>query len=940
MVDIVEADELFHYGVLRRSGRYPWGSGQSVNQSRGFLSRVEDLKRQGLSELKIAEEFGTNTTALRAARAIATHETRAADTAQAQRLKDKGMSNVAIGKRMGIPESTVRGLLAPAAAAKKADLITTANMLRDKISHNSYLDIGAGTEHHLGISSSKLATAVAVLREEGYQVHNVQQKQLGTGAGKKTTIKVLAPPGTTYKDIVANPTRIKTIAAYSNDGGHSYTDIVPPANVSSKRIAVRYAGQGGEKADGVIYVRPGVPELSLGSSRYAQVRIAVDGTHYLKGMAVYKDDLPKGVDLLFNTNKNDTGNKLDAMKPQKNEENPFGSTIHQRTYVGTDGKKHLSAMNIVNEEGDWADWSRSLSSQVLSKQSPTLARRQLGFALASRRDELAEIANLTNPVVRKKLLESFADSTDSAAVNLKAMALPGQKTHVLIPIPSLKPNEVYAPNYPNGTRLALIRFPHGGTFEIPEVIVNNRHAEASKTLGRPVPGNQHLKAIDAIGVHPDVAARLSGADFDGDTVLAIPNHRGELKTSPPLKNLANFDPSRAYPPYHGMRTIDGGTYNETTGKVDYGGKQPSGRAKQHQMGDVSNLITDMTIQGASHDELARAVRHSMVVIDSEKHHLNYKQSYIDNGIASLKAKYQGTHDNGRLRGAATLISRASSEKRVPDRRLQRASEGGPINPKTGEKVYVPTGKGYERNGKFIERQIKSTRLAETRDARTLSSGQPIEEVYAKHSNDLKALANTARRMILTTDRPVYSPSAAKTYSHQVSSLNMKLSEALKNAPLERQAQILGNAAYEAKRAANPGLDEDALKKLRGQELLRARARIGANKKEIFITDEEWHAIQAGAVSPTKLEQILLHAKADRVRELATPRAATVMTPSKLAIARARLDAGYPQAEVAASLGVPVSTLNSALHRKEDRGSVKHILADDYRQPMESSHELR
>lgn len=893
-------DELYHYGVLRRSGRYPWGSGGSVGQSRSFLDTVAGLRGRGLSELEIATSLGTTTTALRAARAIATHETRAADVAQAVRLKNKGMSNVAIGQRMGIPESTVRGMLAPANASKQDVLITTANMLREKVDATHYLDIGSGTENHLGISSTKLATSVAILREEGYQVHNVQVLQQGTG--KKTTIKVLAPPGTTYAEINANKTRIGTIAAYSENGGHSYTDIKPPRNVSSSRIQVVYGPEGGAKADGVIYVRPGVPDIALGRSRYAQVRIAVDGTHYMKGMAVYKDDLPKGVDLQFNTNKRDTGNKLDALKAQKDEENPFGSTVHQREYTGSDGRKHLSPMNIVNEEGDWADWSRSLSSQVLSKQAPGLARRQLDYALATRRAELDEISKLTNPVVRRSLLEKFADGADSAAVNLKAAALPGQRTHVIIPIPSLKEGEVYAPNYPNGTKLALIRFPHGGTFEIPQVTVNNRNREGSRTLGRPVPGNEHLKAIDAIGIHPKVAARLSGADFDGDTVLAIPNHQGHLKTSPPLAGLSNFDPQRDYPAYEGMKVI-------------------SPRAKQHQMGDVSNLITDMTIRGASPDELARAVRHSMVVIDAEKHNLNYKQSYIDNGIASLKEKYQGRGTTGRLAGASTIVSRASSELRVPSRRLRRASEGGPVDPRTGEKVYVPTGESYQRNGKTVVKKTASTKLAEARDARSLISehGTPIERVYADHSNSLKALANTARKMALTSGVLKYSPTANKTYASEVSSLNAALNRALKNKPRERQAQIIADAVVSAKRAANPGLDGDALKKLRGQELVRARAKVGANKDQIVISDAEWRAIQSGAISTSKLERILENAKADRVRELATPRAATVMTASKLAIAKARLDAGYSQAEVAESLGVPVSTLNTALHRKGDSG---------------------
>jgi hypothetical protein len=137
--------------------------------------------------------------------------------------------------------------------------------------------------------------------------------------------------------------------------------------------------------DGVIFVRPGVKDLSMGAAPYAQVRIAVDGTHYLKGMAVYKDDLPPGVDLQFNTNKSDTGNKLDAMKEVKRNkddgsvdmDNPFGASIsHQIGDRDHTGKitKLTSVMNIVNEEGKWSEWSRNLSSQMLSKQRPALAK--------------------------------------------------------------------------------------------------------------------------------------------------------------------------------------------------------------------------------------------------------------------------------------------------------------------------------------------------------------------------------------------------------------------------------------------------------------------------------------------------------------------------------------------------------------------------------------
>jgi hypothetical protein len=201
----------------------------------------------------------------------------------------------------------------------------------------------------------------------------------------------------------------------------------------------------------------------------------------------------------------------------------------------------------------------------------------------------------------------------------------------------------------------------------------------------------------------------------------------------------------------------------------------------------------------------------------------------------------------------------------------------------------------------------------------LSSGMPIEELYANHSNRLKSLANDARKTALGTGKLVYSPTANKVHASEVARLNAALNTALKNSPRERQAQLVANAMVKARREANPGMDAADLKKIKGQELIAARARVGASKEQIVISDAEWKAIQEGAITSTRLREILKNADIDRVRELATPRAATVMTPSKLALAKARIASGFTQADVAKSLGVPVSTLNSALHVKEDNG---------------------
>jgi DNA-binding NarL/FixJ family response regulator len=882
-----EEEHLAHYGILRKSGRYPWGSGGSQSaRNRSFLDTVDNLKKQGMSDAQIAKGFGLTTTQLRASKTIALNQQKLEKIAQVQRLKDKGYSNVAIGRRLQMPEATVREYLKPGAKDKADVLQSTADMLKRQVEEKKYIDVGRGVELNLpisdggniGISPEKFKTAIAILQEEGYKVHYLKVQQLGTG--KETTIKVLSKPGVPYSEVYKNKGDIKQITEHTEDHGRTYEkdQLRPPTSISSKRVAIRYAEDGGTQADGVIYVRPGAKDLDMGKSNYAQVRIMVDGTHYLKGMAVYKDDLPEGVDLQFNTNKNNTGRKKDAMKeiePNAEKLNPFGATI----------KRQSGHLNIVNEEGDWDKWSRTLSSQVLSKQSPALAKQQLKMTYERRQQEFDDIMALTNPSIRKKLLETFSDETDSAAVHLKAAALPGQATKVILPINSIKTNEIYAPSFKDGTRVALVRFPHGGTFEIPELTVNNRNREARKILG--------TSATDAVGIHHKVAERLSGADFDGDHVLVIPNKHGSLKSTPALEGLKGFDPQQyKIPEGSGIPKIKPGR-------------------KQTEMGKVSNLITDMTIQGAGPDKLARAIRHSMVVIDSEKHGLDFQRSAKDNGILQLKEEFQGS----KKAGASTIISRATSRKPVPEFKPRPAAEGGPIDKATGKKVFVPTGKMIgERSGNPRQKLVRVERLALEDDAHALVSRtrHPTELVYADHSNQLKALANQARKESLSVKLTPQSKSAKKVYATEVASLNAKLNLAKKNAPLERQAQLLAGQVVAQKRQANPDMDASDIKKIKAQALDEARLRTGAKKNQIRPEPKEWEAIQAGAISNSKLKEILDNGDLEHIKKLATPRVDKLMTSAKTLRAQSMLSAGYTQAEVAQALGVSLSTLKASI----------------------------
>lgn len=894
-----DPDAVEHYGIKQKSGRYPWGSGKTPHErAASFQSTIKDLRKQGLSDTQIAKGFDMTTSQLRSTVAMAKEAHNQEQIRRAQALRDRGLSNVAIGKKMGIPDTTVGNLLKPGRKDKENILEATSEMLRQQVASKKYIDVGKGVELHLAISHEKLRDARRLLEDEGYTLHYVPVEQLGTG--KSTTLKVLAAPGTTYSEVWKNRDQIVPAMLKSNDGGRSYDRIEPPLSISSKRVKVRYAEEGGTDADGVIYVRPGVKDVAIGSSRYAQVRVAVDGSHYLKGMAMYGDPkiFPPGVDLVFNTNKSDTGNKLDAMKKMKDDpDDPFGSNIRDQVYKknadgtfarDTFGRRIVeSSMNIVNEEGKWDEWSRNLSSQMLSKQKPALAKNQLDMAYESKQREFDEIMALTNETVKKHLLEKFADSADASAVHLKAAQLPRQATKVILPVNTMKENEVYAPTFKDGERVVLVRFPHGGIFEIPELTVNNRHPDAKKLLGN---------APDAIGIHSKVAERLSGADFDGDTVLVIPNNHGKIKTAPALEGLKGFDPQKY--------------------KIPEGSSIPkmNAKTKAMQMGLVSNLITDMTIKGASADgeEIARAVRHSMVVIDAEKHGLDWKASARDNNISQLMKKYQ----KGPQGGASTLISRAGSETRILDRKPRPAKEGGGIDPQTGKRVYVETGVEYY-NGK--PKTIKIEKLANTDDAHSLSSGTTIETIYAEHSNRLKNLANEARKAQVRTKDIEYSPSAAKAYAPEVRMLDAKLNMALKNAPLERQAQVIANARFRLKKDANTEMDAAEIKKLRSKELQDARERVGARKDLVKIEPREWEAIQSGAVTKTKLNQILDNTDVEKVKALATPREKTAMSTTDLNRAKLMLlespSTGLPKhtvAEVADALGVSVDKLKAAL----------------------------
>ena len=901
---------LEHYGTKRHSGRYPWGSGDNPYQHSGdFLSRIETLKKKRLSEKDIInaindtlpKEYQLSPTEFRVARSKAISLRKQSEYEQIKDLKDnKGLGWTEIANQLGMSESSVRSKYAGNIDKKAKRAENIADVLKKEVDKKGMIDISEGANQVLGVSESELDKAAYTLEAEyGYKRYGVGIRQ-PTNIRQQTNITVLAKPEFDQKYAYQHQEQIDSLGDYhSDDGGDTFTKLQRPSSLDSSRVAIRYGDEGGLDKDGVMEIRRGVPDLDLGKSHYAQVRILVDGDHYLKGMAVYSDDLPDGVDVMFNTNKPSGTPKMKVLKEAKADpDNPFGAAIKangQSMYIGADGKEHLSPINKLKEEGDWDTMSRNVSSQFLSKQPKKLIENQLKLTVADYQAQYDEIMHYDNPTVKKKLLNDFADTCEGTSMTLKASAFPGQSTKVILPINKIKENEAYCPTYENGTQLALIRFPHAGTFEIPIVTVNNKNLHGKRNLGQ---------IQDAIGINAKVAERLSGADFDGDTVMTIPiSDKVPIKSTRPLKALEGFDPKTAY-------AVPEGNPNHV--------RLMKKEEKQREMGVISNLITDMTLRGASEDELARAVKHSMVVIDAEKHKLDYKRSEKENGIQELKEKWQVRVDedgNTKYGGASTLLSRRKQTVRVPERRGSVR-----VDKDTGEFIYKESGRTFTdpKTGKERIAEDTVSLISETKDARTLSSGTIQENLYADFSNKLKAMANQARKEAANMKGIQRNPEAAKTYAAEVASLKEKYNNMVANKPKERKAMLIANANIKAKiqeQGLNPTIDKKEIKKISSVEMQRARDSVGASgrKSKVTFTDKEWEAVQAGAISDNMLTKFLNSSDSDEIVKRAMPKTATVMSSAKMSKAKAMLRSGYTYKDIAQACGVPESTVYSALN---------------------------
>lgn len=939
---------LKHTGVKRRSGRYPWDPLLHLPKNYKFIEDRDELKKRGLSDNEIAKEMGLSTTVYRSKVTIAKEELKEYNMQRIAKLQSEGMIIDDIAKTIGTTGQTVRNYLEEiknpnkTARAKRVQTEAVAQTLEDAVKRSKYIDVGKGVEIQMGISKEKLKSGLNALVESGeYEVHNLRIAQV-TDKNNSTPVKVLTKKGVERSEIYKNMDKVRPVEEFAINGdARMFQQMERPKSIGWDRVHIRYAIPEGQKGhgtnddgammDGAMFLRPGVKDLNLGKASYAQVRIAVGDTHYLKGMALYGTEemfknVPKGTDIIFNTNKTANKTPQEVLKElKKNPEggapidgpNPFGATVkRQNTLLDSKGNPvykpgvkdrfgnkvpQIGSVNIVNEEGDWGNWSKALSAQFLSKQPTTVVHERLKATMKQVQDEYESIQKVTNPVIKKQLMESFVSDLESKQVHMKAAAPKGFQGHVILPVPDMKENEVYAPNYKNGEKVVLIRYPHGGRFEIPELTVNN-NSVARKMISKDSP--------DAIGIHPKVASKMSGADFDGDTAYVIPNNKGKFKSRDSLKELKNFDPN--------MYADKPGTFTPITK-----------RYQQTLMGVVSNLITDMTLQGAPSNEIARAVKHSMVVIDAEKHKLNYKRSAEENGIDALMKRYMTHVDkvkygdleryNPKTRRVDKVIDPDKLKKDLtPGKEYTSASTIISRHKQSvitdGYQVEIPDPKSKSGGTKMVWRNKKETYLVNmVKDANVFlgANATKTEHHYADYINELKAFKNKVDSEMSGIKMPARDPKAAKIYAEEVLSMKDKVNQVKINRIKERQAQRMAEVSSKAeiaRRSEDEVLKKDEISRIKQQALNKARSMVGAERTPVTITDDEWDAVQSNAVSGTLLKELVSFMDDSQLKSLATPRANKQMTEARKSKAKALLANGYTIAQVAEALGVSSSTI--------------------------------
>lgn len=231
----------------------------------------------------------------------------------------------------------------------------------------------------------------------------------------------------------------------------------------------------------------------------------------------------------------------------------------------------------------------------------------------------------------------------------------------------------------------------------------------------------------------------------------------------------------------------------------------------------------------------------------------------------------------------------------------------------------PWGSGdnpYQHSGDFLSRvqSLKKSGMSETDIAKTMGLTTTQLRTQMSLAKDERRAVQVATAKDLREKGYSLNEIADKmgfANDSSVRSLLNENSEARMN-----QAKATADAEVQSKKRDNPDMTKAEIKKASQQALSKARNSVGAKRTSIDITDKEWEAIQAGAISENKLTQILNNTNIDVVRQKATPRATTSLSTAKQGRISALSASGYSTSEIAEALGVSTSTVSKYLNGKE------------------------
>jgi DNA-binding MarR family transcriptional regulator len=210
-------------------------------------------------------------------------------------------------------------------------------------------------------------------------------------------------------------------------------------------------------------------------------------------------------------------------------------------------------------------------------------------------------------------------------------------------------------------------------------------------------------------------------------------------------------------------------------------------------------------------------------------------------------------------------------------------------------------------------------MANVDDAYKLVSPQKhkMEILYADYANSMKSLANKARVSMKKTENLKYDKNAAKIYAKEVSELEVALNNALKNSVKERQATRLAAADLKKNKSENPDMKAEDERKAGQRAMTKYREEVGSvsrRKRNITITDKQWEAIQAGAISENKLKKILANSDPDILREKSMPktRKGALTTAQVTRIKAMAANGNFTIQQIADKLGISKSAVSNAL----------------------------